>query len=77
MADSNKIPGPGEAAGDGQARHGTKSEVTWDGGAGRQPYANQGREEDEPATAGEVQAGDRGDIAGRNLEQLEQVRRKP
>lgn len=68
---------PGEAAGDGQARHGARTEVNWDGGKGRQPYANQGQEEPGPATGSEVEGGDRGDMSGRNLDQLEQVKRKP
>ncbi|HSV80460.1 MAG TPA: hypothetical protein VLK85_14795 [Ramlibacter sp.] len=65
---------PGEAEGDGKALHGTPSEVSWDGGAGRQPYANQGAEEQGPAGAPETEAGNRGDASGRNREQLEQVR---
>jgi len=68
---------PGEAEGDGQARHGGRTEVSWDGGAGRQPYANQGLEEQGPATAKEYEAGDREDVSGRNLDQLEAVKRKP
>jgi hypothetical protein len=68
---------PGEAHGDGQARHGDRTEVNWDAGAGRQPYANQGSEEQGPAAGGEFEAGDRGDLSGRNLDQLEQVKRKP
>jgi hypothetical protein len=67
---------PGEAAGDGKALHGYRNEVSWDGGKGRQPYANQGEEETGPATAREVEAGNAGEAAGRNLEQLEQVKRK-
>lgn len=61
-----------------KAQHGARSEVTWDGGQGRQPYENR-----ESTTAGgtaaahEVEQGDRGDLSGRNLEQLEQVKRKP
>ena len=68
---------PGEARGDGQARHGYRSEVSWDGGEGAQPYANQGTEEQGPASAKEYGGGDRGDASGRNLEQLEQARREP
>lgn len=43
-----------------------------------QPYANRGQEDQstEPG-AGEFSAGDRGDLSGRNLEQLEQAKRKP
>lgn len=77
MNDVNKKLGPGEAEGDGTALHGARTEVNWDGGRGAQPYANQGSEEQEPATAGEVEGGDRGDASGRNLDQLEQVKRKP
>lgn len=68
--------GPGEAEGDGTAAHGRKTEVTWEGG-GRQPYANQGAEEQCPAAAQPAEAGDRGDASGRNLDQLEGVKRKP
>jgi hypothetical protein len=60
-----------------KAQHGTPSEVSWDDGAGRQPYANQGPEEAGPAGGGEVGEGDRGELSGRNQEQLEQVRKKP
>ena len=73
----NEPRAPGEAEGDGHAAHGYRNEVTWDGGKGRQPYANQGEEEQEPDTAGEVEAGDRGEASGRNLEQLEEVKGKP
>jgi hypothetical protein len=63
----------------GPADHGAPSEVTWKGGAGRQPYANQGaREGEEPnAPDDEVPEGDRGERSGRNLEQLAEVRKKP
>jgi hypothetical protein len=60
------------------AKHGTPSEVSWDGGAGRQPYANQGDEEAAPASGSDgVSEGDRGEVSGRNLEQLEQVKKMP
>lgn len=68
---------PGEAEGDGRAAHGYRNEVSWDGGKGRQPYTNQGEVEQGPASAREYTAGDAGDVAGRNLEQLEEVKRKP
>jgi hypothetical protein len=68
---------PGEAEGDGHAAHGYRNEVSWDGGKGRQPYANQGEQEQGPATAREYEGGDRGDVSGRNIEQMEQVKRKP
>jgi hypothetical protein len=67
--------GPGEAEGDGHAVHGDRTEVTWDGGKGRQPYTNQ-EAELPPAAAGEYEAGNAGDIAGRNLEQLQQVKER-
>lgn len=69
---------PGEPI-DGKAEHGAPSEVTWEGGAGRQPYANQGsREAQEPnAPDDEVSEGDRGELSGRNLQQLEQVKKLP
>jgi hypothetical protein len=61
----------------GKAEHGVPSEVTWRGGAGRQPYSNQGPSEAEQPGPGEVSEGDRGELSGRNLEQLEQVKTKP
>lgn len=71
---SGKPPG-GDS---GQARHGDRTEVNWDRGRGRQPYANQGPEEAGPAGGGdEFAAGDRGELSGRNLEQLEQVKKMP
>lgn len=69
--------GPGEAQGDGQASHGRRTEVTWDGGQGRQPYANQGSEELAPGASQEFEGGDRGDVSGHNLEQLEEVLELP
>jgi len=60
-----------------KAEHGTPTEVTWDGGAGRQPYANQGTQEAAPTSGGEFAEGNRGKLSGRNREQLEQVRKKP
>jgi hypothetical protein len=59
-----------------RAPHGPGTEVNWDGGAGRQPYGNQ-EEPLGPAAAPEAEGGTRGDAAGRTLEQMEQVRRKP
>lgn len=60
-----------------KAEHGTPSEVSWNDGAGRQPYANQGPEEARPAAGSEVGEGDRGELSGRNQEQLEEVRKRP
>ena len=60
-----------------KAQHGTPSEVSWNGGAGRQPYANQGAEEAAQTGGGEFSEGDRGELSGRNLEQLDQVKAKP
>jgi hypothetical protein len=77
MTKQNEPKGPGEAEGDGTAVHGRRTEVNWDDGKGRQPYSNQGEEEQGPATARESEAGDRGDASGRNLEQLDEVKRKP
>jgi hypothetical protein len=69
---------PGEEQGRSKARHGDRTEVNWDQGKGRQPYANQGQEEAGPAGNGdEFEAGDRGELSGRNLEQLEQVKKLP
>ncbi len=59
-------PGGPEA---GKAAHGARSEVTWKHGEGRQPYANQGREEAaQPSGGDEFSEGDRGELSGRNLE---------
>jgi hypothetical protein len=59
-----------------RAGHGYRNEVSWEGGSGRQPYTNQ-EEELPPAAAGEFEGGNAGDVAGRNVEQLEEVKRKP
>jgi hypothetical protein len=59
-----------------QAKHGYRNEVTWEGGSGRQPYGNQGREKASPA-AEEVPEGNRAERSGTNLEQLERVKTKP
>jgi hypothetical protein len=83
MARSGKEPimsnkSPGQGAEDGKAEHGAPSELTWGGGTGRQPYANQGSDEaGEPGGGDEFSEGDRGELSGRNLEQLEQVKKKP
>lgn len=61
-----------------KAEHGATSEVSWDGGQGRQPYENQeDARQSGPAPAHEAAEGDRGAASGRNLEQFEQVKRKP
>jgi hypothetical protein len=61
----------------GKAQHGPRSEVTWEGGSGRQPYSNQGLDEGaEPSGGDHVAEGDRGELSGRNLEQLERARTK-
>jgi hypothetical protein len=70
--------GPCEAEGDGHAAHGYRNEVSWDGGKGYQPYTNQ----EEVANGGtdampSVEGGDRGELSGRNLEQLEAAKQKP
>ena len=77
MSKMSKGQAPGEAAGDGEALHGSPSEVTWDEGRGRQPYSNRGSGEQGPATAKESEAGDRGSRSGVNLEQLEDGKKKP
>jgi hypothetical protein len=62
----------------GQARHGYRNEVNWGDGEGRQPYSNQGAEETpSPAAGAEEAEGNRGERSGRNLDQLEEVKRKP
>lgn len=69
---------PDESPSDGSARHGDRPEVNWDGGKGRQPYANQEGEGAGPPGGGdEFAAGDRGELSGRNIEQLEEVKKKP
>ena len=69
---------PGKDPKDEQAEHGWRNEVSWDEGAGRQPYANQGPEEaGETGGGDEFSEGDRGELSGRNLEQLDQVKQKP
>jgi hypothetical protein len=64
---------------DTKAAHGPRNEVSWEGGSGRQPYANQGETESEAAVPGaeEVAEGNRGELSGRNREQLDEARRKP
>ena len=59
-----------------KAEHGPQSEVTWNDGKGRQPYANQ-EAEVPPAALPEAEGGTAGEAAGRNLEQLEQVKGTP
>jgi hypothetical protein len=60
------------------AEHGTPSEVSWDSGAGHQPYSNQGPVEGPPPNHDDVfPEGDRGEASGRNLEQLEEVKKMP
>jgi len=74
----SKRRSPGEAEGDGRAEHGSRTEVNWDGGKGSQPYQNQGSEEQGPPNgADEFAAGDRGELSGRSLEQLRQVKKMP
>ena len=62
-----------------KADHGVRNEVSWEGGKGRQPYANQGAQEAEEPNApdDEVPEGNRGESSGRNLEQLAEVKKKP
>jgi hypothetical protein len=59
-----------------RAQHGYRNEVSWDGGQGRQPYTNQ-EQELPPAAARNFKGGNAGDVAGRNSQQMEQVKRKP
>lgn len=74
---SEQKKGPGEAAGDGQAAHGYRNEVSWDEGEGRQPYSNRGDAEQTTDAFPEAEAGNAGDAAGRNVEDLEAVKEKP
>ena len=75
--DEERKKGPGEAQGDGEARHGYRNEVSWDGGEGRQPYANRGDVEQGADALPEPEAGNEGEAAGRNVEQLREVKQKP
>lgn len=69
---------PQQHPGPPKARHGFRNEVSWDGGAGAQPYSNQGSAESpSPAAAHEVPEGSRGGHSGQALEQLEQARGTP
>lgn len=71
-------PFSGEDGKAGKARHGPRNEVNWEGGSSRQPYTNQGEVEGgEPNGGDEFAEGDRGKLSGRNLDQLEQARKKP
>ncbi|MDB5871448.1 MAG: hypothetical protein JWQ07_890 [Ramlibacter sp.] len=72
---SNKAPD--EDPKEGSAKHGTPSEVSWNGGKGRQPYANRGPEEAAQTGGGEDAEGDRGELSGRNLDQLDEAKKKP
>lgn len=74
---SSKTPAGDKSPEAGHARHGPRSEVNWEGGSGRQPYANQGPEETTESDNHEVAEGDRGESSGRNIEQLDEARRKP
>ena len=68
---------PDNQKSDGEALHGERTEVSWDGGIGRQPYTNQGDEEQAGAADPAYAEGDRGALSGNNLEQLAEVKRKP
>jgi len=72
--DRKDAPAGGE---EGRARHGERSDVSWDAGKGRQPYANREEAQPGPAAAPETEAGNRGEASGRNLQELEAVQRKP
>jgi hypothetical protein len=73
----NDRKGPAADGQDGRAKHGYRNEVSWDGGKGRQPYTNQGEDEQGTDAAHESKAGNRGEASGRNLEDLEALKRKP
>ena len=73
----NERKGPAAEGEEGRAKHGYRNEVSWDGGKGRQPYANQGEEEQGTDAARETEAGNRGEASGRNLDDLEALKRKP
>jgi hypothetical protein len=73
----NERKGPPADGQQGHAKHGYRNEVSWDDGKGCQPYANQGEEEHGSETGRETEAGNRGEASGRNLEQLEALKRNP
>ena len=59
-----------------KAPHGPQTEVTWEGGEGRQPYANQGTQPQQgPAAAAEAEGGNRGAHSGVQQRQDEDVKR--
>ncbi|MBC5783869.1 hypothetical protein H8N03_13010 [Ramlibacter sp. USB13] len=74
---NDRKKGPGEAEGDGTAEHGYRNEVSWEAGQGRQPYANRGDAEQHADAMPEPEAGNAGETAGRNVEDLDAVKRKP
>ena len=53
----------------GRAQHGYRNEVSWEGGAGRQPYTNQ-EAEIGPATAKEFEGGNTGDVCSAAIPSL-------
>ena len=60
-----------------KAKHGARSEVTWEGGSGRQPYTNQGTAEGvEPNAPTDEGGANLGEVSGRNQEQLDEVTKK-
>jgi hypothetical protein len=60
------------------AGHGYRNEVSWDEGKGRQPYGNRSDgEQQQPSGAPEVEGGDAGDAAGRNMDDMEAVDEMP
>ena len=69
--------GPGDEEGDGRAQHGYRNEVTWEGGSGRQPYANRGDREQPPDAMPEPEGGTAGGSAVRNVEDLAAVKGTP
>ena len=78
--DSNETrqpPGTQPAQDTVHAEHGYRNEVSWDEGRGRQPYGNRGEVEESADAMPEAEGGDLGEVARRNLDQLEAVKRKP
>ena len=89
---NDQTPAGQDPATAGQARHGYRNEVNWEGGSGRQseppigrarvtgrqPYGNQEvAGEAPPAATEEYAEGNRAERSGRNQDQLERVKRKP
>lgn len=74
--DMKPIPGKSTGRNQGPADTGVRP---WDDVNDDQPYENRGPENESAGPQGghEFSEGDRGDLSGRNLDQLEQVKTRP